>query len=1056
MKSLLCLSTLVICGVTGLDFSLCSGVASAAVTANAEAVPTSTFEDGATASHPSSELLIPGPLRSLLRMAGISQQVSRDDVLPLLAWNVSALGYQGGDRPTEYLILLSRYVAQARELAALAGSEGVIRVSGCEDAAPLLHILGYRIESKCGQPQTSLRTSDAERAFLTIDSGFPLTELEQTVEGGKSFEYPFASSEVPVLFSEREWIVAGKKNRRDSKALVDAILSDHSIARLYWALSKMDPETRNHLQHSFGISNLVPYGALLDFYGDHICIRRGRVLLPGGPEADSTWEDLVGASPATPADFIPRLLSKDKGWLVAYFDVLASVSRRQAAYFTKAHRLQQFYAAMSTPTPSTSAKSGVFRPAPWLLLLVSQTQWDPRGEPLVPGSIEVWREILPRWKDATRALRERERRPIKNAEDLMEGMFAISRENTDDGPLQAYLALSELDSRRSPGHALAPATVRLMCLKFGDFSDQYRIFSEFPQLSDASIVLFLDIAERIGKIPNPARGDALGIIQANIGIWQILARQGQIPTHQLDESWQNVVKPFSRVRSGSQVYDAGRLSLVHLFRSVNGSSAVSQDEIVGLLAGPQQNTAEGKRVHRDLADKIHSVLDGQRLVSLDTLIALGDALREKADGKPPEEYVLHLAGELHEFQMPQPIFTNRERTEWASAIYNNHHTDLEMRTNVEGALNSTKASRTQLEEARGQLTPFLRDILVGLNYAYYEPPGAQVLHNNPLFVRSHDFSAETVEGVKAIWQAPQLFGEGNPAGGGAHFVGSMADLPYVLAELEQDFIAPRNVQALIWQELVPSLLTSAVLPRWWAVSPEELHAVTLYQRAGEELLTASARDEKLRAKVMAILSDRVLPRRSEKIEQALRSGEPSEILADFTPADAFYLTVEFDRRYPEETASWGTAGQELRNLSRQHAEAVNWKRLSQDFGIPHPTLSYTYGLELLNVPPLPAFSGFASRLLAESWDSSNLYWARLADETGYPPVVLNQLVPELTQEMVERIFATDLEDWPAILRALRETGEGFRKRSAASLTGIRDARPEDVRSRREVQQVTQH
>ncbi|MGA8502081.1 MAG: hypothetical protein WB683_11065 [Candidatus Sulfotelmatobacter sp.] len=1055
MKSFLCLSALVVCGVTGLDFSLISSVASAAVVANAKAVPTSTIPGGAAAS-PASELLIPGPLRSLLRMAGISQQISRDDVFPLLAWNVSTLGYQGGDHPTEYLILLTRYVAQARELAALAGSEGVIRVSGCEDAAPLLHILGYRIVSKCGQPQTSLLTADAERAFLTMDSGFPLTELEQTVEGGKPFEYTFASTRVPILFSEREWIAAGKKNRRDSKELVDAVLSDHSIARLYWALSKMDPETRNYLQRSLGIRNLVPYGALLDFYGSHICIRRGRVVLPGAPEADSTWEGLVGASPVTPADFIPRLLSKDKGWLVAYFDVLATVSRRQAVYFTNAQRLQRFFAAMPTPTPSTSATSGVFRPAPWLFLLVSQTQWDPRGEPLVPGGIEIWREILPRWKDASRALRERGRSPIKNAEDLMEDMFAISRESTEDGPLQAYLALSELDSRRSPGHALAPETVRLMCLKFGDFSDQYRIFSEFPQLSDASILLFLDIAERVGKIANPARSDALGIIQANIGIWQILARQGQIPTLQLDESWQNVVKPFSRVRSASQVYDAGRISLARLFRSVTGSSAVSQDGIVGLLAGPQQNAAEGKKVHRDLADKINSVLDGQRLVSLDTLIALGDALGEKADGKPPEEYLLHMAGELHEFQMPQPIFTNSERTEWAASIYNNHHTDLEMRTNVGGVLKSTKASRAQLEEARGQLTPFLRDILVGLNYAYYEPPGAQALHNNPLFVRSHDFSGETVEGIKGIWQAPQLFGAGNPAGGGAHFVGSMADLPYVLAELEQDFIAPRNVQALIWQELVPTLLASAVLPRWWTVSPEELHAVTLYQQAGEELLTTSARDEKLRVKVMTILSDRILPRRSEKIEQTLRSGQPSEILADFTPADAFYLTGEFERRYPEETGSLGTAGQELRDLRLLHPEAVNWNRLSQDFGIPHPTLSYTYGLELLNVPPLPAFSGFASRLLAESWDSSNLYWARLADETGYPPVALNQLVPELTREMVERIFATDLEDWPAILRAMRETGEGFRKRNVASLTSIRDARPEDSNSRQKVQRVTRH
>src|SRR5262249_31915132 len=81
---------------------------------------------------------------------------------------------------------------------------------------------------------------------------------------------------------------------------------------------------------------------------------------------------------------------------------------------------------------------------------------------------------------------------------------------------------------------------------------------------------------------------------------------------------------------------------------------------------------------------------------------------------------------------------------------------------------------------------------------------------------------------------------------------------------------------------------------------------------------------------------------------------------------------------------------------------------------------------LLNVKPFPAFMGSSSRFLAESWDSNNLYWARLADEKGYSPVVLNQLVPELTRRMVEKIFATDLEDWPALLRAAHETGDEFR------------------------------
>jgi hypothetical protein len=56
----------------------------------------------------------------------------------------------------------------------------------------------------------------------------------------------------------------------------------------------------------------------------------------------------------------------------------------------------------------------------------------------------------------------------------------------------------------------------------------------------------------------------------------------------------------------------------------------------------------------------------------------------------------------------------------------------------------------------------------------------------------------------------------------------------------------------------------------------------------------------------------------------------------------------------------------------------------------------------------------------------------LADEKGYSPVMLNQLVPELTRRMVEKIFATDIEDWPALWRATRETGDEFRNSNMAT------------------------
>ncbi|WP_433967931.1 hypothetical protein [Tunturiibacter gelidiferens] len=345
-------------------------------------------------------------------------------------------------------------------------------------------------------------------------------------------------------------------------------------------------------------------------------------------------------------------------------------------------------------------------------------------------------------------------------------------------------------------------------------------------------------------------------------------------------------------------------------------------------------------------------------------------------------------------------------------------------------------SHVQLETARGQLTPFLRDTLVGLNYAYYEPPGAQMLHHNPLFVRSHDFLGVSIQSPDRLWSAPMLLGAGSPAGGGAYLVGSLVDLSYALATTEQDFISPENIQALIWKDLVPELLVSATLPRWWRVTPVELHAVTLYQKSGEELLTASAGNPQIRERVVGILSDRLTSQRLERVQLSLfRSEDVAAMLRRMTPAETSYLAAEYGTRFPEENGSWGPASQQLQELQRHYPVEVSWEHLSRDFGVPHPTLARTNACELLNVKPFPFFGSYSSRLFGESWESSNLYWARLADEMGYSPVALNSLVPELSRRAISKIFATEPDDWPAILRAIQETGEEFRQGKTASFPG---------------------
>jgi len=1007
----------------------------------APAVPASPDHQESSQSAESTELLpseqaeIPGPLRSFLRMAAISQKVSPEEVLPLLARNVVVSGYQNG-KPTEFLVLVNWYMDQARELVTLAGREKMIRVSRCEDAKPLLSILGYKLRQSCG-PDAALETSDANRAFLTIDSGFPLADLELSLRSGQPFELPFGSTNVPVLFKKSDWVQNNKAN--SNRGVVDSILRDPQLARLYWAMSRMDSETAQFLWQSFGQKKLITDAAVLDFYGSEISVRSGRVLVPGGAASESAWKDLVGANPRSPADFISRLLIKDGGWLAAYFDTLSRVDQTQQNYFASPRRLQRFYDALRGRDITPSPVRHSFRPDQGMFLLVTRTELDANGEPHIPGGVEVWKQVLRR-KTESKLIHDWSQKAggWKDPEQVMEGMFGVSRYPLRDGPLNSFLMLAEIDRGRASGERLSPAAARQLADKFTLLGDQYPMFAEFHSLNDASIAKFVAAADGVDQVPDRlVRADALGMLQANLGLWQVLARQGQIPETGLNDSWQKIVTAFASLRSSAQVYEAGRTALAESLRAATGKTFLAQDQLLALLAGPEQTTKEGQQMRSEIASKMRQVIDDQRLVSLDTLVALGDGLNQMAKGSAVGDTLIPLAGELREFELPKPIFTSRERAEYAAGLYSNRHTALQMRTDLIKIIKGP-ATPAELAEARGLLTPFFRDTLVGLNYAYYEPPGAQMLHNNPLFVRSHDFSGGDYSGEAAtaaaqVWRTPRLFGRGWTASGGAHLIGSMADLPYALARVEQDFIVPQNVQSLIWEDLVPGLITSAVLPRWWDVSRSELHSVALYQRAGEELLGNATKDEKLRQSVVGIVSDRMLPLRAEQLDQALRCGQDDSAVALVAPAESLYLAAEFRRRYPAEKKAWGPAGTELDELLARDPDETSLARISVDFGVPHPALAQSYGRQLMNLKPIPTFLDYSSRLLAESWDSSNLYWARLADEMGYSPVALNLIVPQLTRRMVEQTFASHLEDWPAVMRAMRETGEEFRQGKIAGL-----------------------
>ena len=170
----------------------------------------------------------------------------------------------------------------------------------------------------------------------------------------------------------------------------------------------------------------------------------------------------------------------------------------------------------------------------------------------------------------------------------MEGMFALSREEESDGPLALYLQLNEIDRHRASAESAQPRT-RFVCWRrnFPVSAISTASSPNFTRLNDASIARFLSVAQSVDRISNhPLRSNAVGIFQSNVSLWEILARQGQLPPEDLNQAWLDVVTPFADVKSSAQLFDAGHASFTALIRRATGKDVFNQDDVIALLAGP--------------------------------------------------------------------------------------------------------------------------------------------------------------------------------------------------------------------------------------------------------------------------------------------------------------------------------------------------------------------------------------------------------------------------------------------------------------------------------------
>jgi hypothetical protein len=970
---------------------------------------------------------IPGPLRSFARMAALSPELQPMDLLSALARNVVTNGYQASAsaeslEQTEYLKLVHRYLSQAREIEKIAmANNGTVVIEACDSGqtADLLRVLGYRMRGACGS-DVVLETVNATRAFLTIDSGFPLAELEQALRTSRPFRYEFRPTEVPVLYGPEFWL----KGNGAQGEFIDTFLADPQMCRLYLGLSKLDPETAEGLKTAIPLPRLKAFAHVLDFYGGMFEIKNGVAIVPGGERTWPAWSKLTGREPKDGGAFFERLLTRDDGWLASLYDALARIDGPTRDYLLDMSRLDRFYSGLRGRVTSPGPARPVFRASTDLMLLTQRLRLEPDGKPHVPGGIEVWKQLFvnhPHGKYDGKLTKSA--RNWKDADDVLEALFALCRKSVENEPLKIFMALSDLNRFRAK--PLESATVDRLARAYRDFGSQYAVFSEAPSLADATIIRYLDVAEAVSEVGDQRlRADTAGTLQALISLWQIFVRQGSIKGESADSSLSTILESFSKLRSDRELFDAGRGGVKTLLTAAGVASDGSpQDHMIDLLAGTGDHP--NADAQRQVVEGLIRIVEAQRLASLDIIFQLADNLEAVAKGERLNtSLVSRLASRISEIQLPRASLSTIEKNSMAFGYWIEKHIDAQRKTNLRSAIEKAANNPERLREIRGLLAPFLRDTLVGLNYAHYAPPGAQILYTNPLFVRSHDFLG--LQGTRQTWKQTEVFGTGWPSSAGGRLVGSLAGLPYALAEAEQNFLIPSREQALIWGDLVPQMILMAKVPRWWSVSPAQLQWVSLHLSQGESLLADAALNAECKNEVLRYLSRHAPPVRVAKVSELIDRGEIADAVETVTPAELYMIAADWWAVHKDENT---VLAAEIRRIAKDEPQQVTAAAISRTFGTPKPTLTNSYTPELLPIRTFPTLMGYSSRIMAESWQSNLLYYAALADEVHRPPSELNVLVPEWTQRTVETIFATHLEDWPALLRSLRAVGENVRAKA---------------------------
>ncbi len=159
----------------------------------------------------------------------------------------------------------------------------------------------------------------------------PRTQMRRLLDAPS----PGRGETVPLPLDPSIWRETILQRPVPDESIVAAIIQDRPAALLYHGLAGLDDETlawlgpeRDTLQH------LVRHPGAFAIFGPSVRVRGGRIAVPGGPDLDAAWHNVIGADPARPAQFVKRLFGDENGEVAWFYDALSQLDEPSLKFAT--------------------------------------------------------------------------------------------------------------------------------------------------------------------------------------------------------------------------------------------------------------------------------------------------------------------------------------------------------------------------------------------------------------------------------------------------------------------------------------------------------------------------------------------------------------------------------------------------------------------------------------------------------------------------------------------------------------------------------------------------